>query len=130
MLYFGCISCCFFTEFSLVVFFLMIRRPPRSTRTDTLFPYTTLFRSEADRFEWVEFVSDPYPDALMREGGRLGGHVTIRGVERRESFVIRPATCGAPGVACDIVARGSINRDAYGMGRWGFALSEIGSTHV
>src|SRR3546814_19692775 len=30
-------------------FFLMIRRPPRSTRTDTLFPYTTLFRSpEAD----------------------------------------------------------------------------------
>src|SRR3546814_17998480 len=28
-------------------FFLMIRRPPRSTRTDTLFPYTTLFRSKA-----------------------------------------------------------------------------------
>src|SRR3546814_3952660 len=28
-------------------FFLMIRRPPRSTRTDTLFPYTTLFRSVA-----------------------------------------------------------------------------------
>src|SRR3546814_11621079 len=36
----------------------MIRRPPRSTRTDTLFPYTTLFRSEwktyakADRRDW------------------------------------------------------------------------------
>src|SRR3546814_18940235 len=30
---------------STVFFFLMIRRPPRSTRTDTLFPYTTLFRS-------------------------------------------------------------------------------------
>src|SRR3546814_12062079 len=29
-------------------FFLMIRRPPRSTRTDTLFPYTTLFRSIRD----------------------------------------------------------------------------------
>src|SRR3546814_15300349 len=29
-------------------FFLMIRRPPRSTRTDTLFPYTTLFRSIND----------------------------------------------------------------------------------
>src|SRR3546814_13294094 len=29
----------------IVFFFLMIRRPPRSTRTDTLFPYTTLFRS-------------------------------------------------------------------------------------
>src|SRR3546814_14081217 len=31
------------------VFFLMIRRPPRSTRTDTLFPYTTLFRSRNGR---------------------------------------------------------------------------------
>src|SRR3546814_197215 len=30
-------------------FFLMIRRPPRSTRTDTLFPYTTLFRSKRAR---------------------------------------------------------------------------------
>src|SRR3546814_19811378 len=29
----------------LCFFFLIIRRPPRSTRTDTLFPYTTLFRS-------------------------------------------------------------------------------------
>src|SRR3546814_10907863 len=29
-------------------FFSMIRRPPRSTRTDTLFPYTTLFRSDGD----------------------------------------------------------------------------------
>src|SRR3546814_18049160 len=37
MIYF--LLCCFF-------FFLMIRRPPRSTRTDTLFPYTTLFRSD------------------------------------------------------------------------------------
>src|SRR3546814_18713046 len=31
-----------------VFFFVMIRRPPRSTRTDTLVPYTTLFRSPAD----------------------------------------------------------------------------------
>src|SRR3546814_14274835 len=31
--------------FSVFFLFLMIRRPPRSTRTDTLFPYTTLFRS-------------------------------------------------------------------------------------
>src|SRR3546814_14807583 len=35
---------CWFDHFFLF-FFLMIRRPPRSTRTDTLFPYTTLFRS-------------------------------------------------------------------------------------
>src|SRR3546814_5016958 len=37
-------------------FFLMIRRPPRSTRTDTLFPYTTLFRSR---------VIDERPNALL-----------------------------------------------------------------
>src|SRR3546814_20912871 len=32
--------------------FLMIRRPPRSTRTDTLFPYTTLFRSSHRGLNW------------------------------------------------------------------------------
>src|SRR3546814_20946643 len=32
--------------FFYYIVFLMIRRPPRSTRTDTLFPYTTLFRSD------------------------------------------------------------------------------------
>src|SRR3546814_20181042 len=35
---------CYFLYF---VFFLIVPRPPGSTRTDTLFPYTTLFRSEA-----------------------------------------------------------------------------------
>src|SRR3546814_7725512 len=34
-----------------LLYFLMIRRPPRSTRTDTLFPYTTLFRSALLRVE-------------------------------------------------------------------------------
>src|SRR3546814_18210277 len=34
-----------FLSVILLCFFLLIRRPPRSTRTDTLFPYTTLFRS-------------------------------------------------------------------------------------
>src|SRR3546814_7173497 len=38
-------ECCRFHSF---VFFLIIRRPPRFNRTDTLFPYTTLFRSRAD----------------------------------------------------------------------------------
>src|SRR3546814_19980406 len=44
--------CILFDMFSftcLFIFFLRIRRPPRSTRTDTLFPYTTLFRSEYAR---------------------------------------------------------------------------------
>src|SRR3546814_16879625 len=37
--------CLVLCDVDFVCFFLMIRRPPRSTRTDTLFPYTTLFRS-------------------------------------------------------------------------------------
>src|SRR3546814_18964797 len=49
--------------------FLMIRRPPRSTRTDTLFPYTTLFRSlvghSGEVGESAESVCDP------RESGSL-----------------------------------------------------------
>src|SRR3546814_12283426 len=36
---------CVIFDFCYLFFFLMIRRPPRSTRTDTLLPYTTLFRS-------------------------------------------------------------------------------------
>src|SRR3546814_16672744 len=39
------VGVCYDLVFMVLFFFLMIRRPPRSTRTDTLFPYTTLFRS-------------------------------------------------------------------------------------
>src|SRR3546814_11560548 len=95
----------------LYVFFLMIRRPPRSTRTDTLLPYTTLFRSskvQASRNlgfgngrRWggggVASVPQarPYPaggeDQLLGgEHGLLGidpaGHVVERRVGRRHVF--------------------------------------------
>src|SRR3546814_6115768 len=54
-------------------FFLMIRRPPRSTRTDTLFPYTTLFRS----------LDQCYADALFerreRSAHRLQGSPQMAG---------------------------------------------------
>src|SRR3546814_3334111 len=42
--------------FIFFFFFLMIRRPPRSTRTDTLFPYTTLFRSKLDQRTFAQIV--------------------------------------------------------------------------
>src|SRR3546814_14016691 len=44
----------------------MIRRPPRATRTDTLFPYTTLFRSGSDRG-----LLRPGLERLRRRFGRL-----------------------------------------------------------
>src|SRR3546814_12073367 len=39
------ITCSNLLSFVVCILFIVIRRPPRSTRTDTLFPYTTLFRS-------------------------------------------------------------------------------------
>src|SRR5256885_10862476 len=51
-------------------FFLMIRRPPRST----LFPYTTLFRSDLPGH-----VPPVEPDALATVGGRTEGYVHARG---------------------------------------------------
>src|SRR3546814_7407534 len=56
----------------------MIRRPPRSTRTDTLFPYTTLFRSLAEPFA-VETQLGPvaveHLEHLVGVGARVGLHV-------------------------------------------------------
>src|SRR3546814_456251 len=63
-------------------FFLMIRRPPRSTRTDTLFPYTTLFRSvnyaspssgKVEEWEWMD-------DGTLRTLP-LRGRVTVNSAE-------------------------------------------------
>src|SRR3546814_14262956 len=47
----------------------MIRRPPRSTRTDTLFPYTTLFRSSGE----LDFIEDLVKQMPMRVIGMLLG---------------------------------------------------------
>src|SRR3546814_6084345 len=64
----------------LFFFFLMIRRPPRSTRTDTLFPYTTLFRSGHglgySPFEYGALELDR--TALHGESDRLTATVTVR----------------------------------------------------
>src|SRR3546814_17256446 len=63
----------------MLFFFLMKRRPPRSTRTDTLFPYTTLFRSEKvaageigagnRRFHAAKRVARREPDRGNRQHG-------------------------------------------------------------
>src|SRR3546814_209424 len=68
-----CICLCFSHSINVVLlwfFFLMIRRPPRSTRTDTLFPYTTLFRSPRER-NVLEIVTGK--DAPTATGVYVGG---------------------------------------------------------
>src|SRR3546814_11996861 len=88
-------------------FFLMIRRPPRSTRTDTLFPYTTLFRSAHER---PRASLDPTSSDLA--GCRLGawtldtelgrgGMAVVYRAERvdgmaRQQAAVKILTLGAP----------------------------------
>src|SRR3546814_15746639 len=68
---------------ALLFFFLLIRRPPRSTRTDTLFPYTTLFRSTMDG-----------PDTKWRNGPRTAlAHARVSGVTVRDGTI---ETCASP----------------------------------
>src|SRR3546814_12706390 len=93
-------------EIFLVFLFLMIRRPPRSTRTDTLFPYTTLFRSprsgpagnearhhcrHGDRTD-----ADPHGVATPRDrdaSGERGGARPLSGAARHVAGIPE----GAPG---------------------------------
>src|SRR3546814_11283409 len=75
-------------------FFLMIRRPPRSTRTDTLFPYTTLFRS------WTSC-------CRRRRGGRCGADGRMEARLKAEFWVkALLRRCGAADVPAMVVRRG------------------------
>src|SRR3546814_16773309 len=64
-------DCNLFYRVCSYVFFLMIRRPPRSTRTDTLFPYTTLFRSVVDMVAEAIAAVRPFADACPRHALRI-----------------------------------------------------------
>src|SRR3546814_969365 len=64
----------------------MIRRPPRSTRTDTLFPYTTLFRSDDFKRNDLHL-----PDKLLAHvetADEVGGHADA--AEQRENMLRNP----------------------------------------
>src|SRR3546814_16454129 len=95
-------------------FFLMIRRPPRSTRTDTLFPYTTLFRSVAEE-----------PNADL--GNRVG--VQPFGLAEAEEDVQRGMAEAAAGVA---LVSGFLHRQALpgaGNGRRDRKSTRLNSSH-
>src|SRR3546814_12273780 len=74
---------CFGGWWCLFVFFLMIRRPPRATRTDTRFPYTTLFRSLPLSPAGAEYRSPP-PDRLADAIGGHRGATESHAAQRRE----------------------------------------------
>src|SRR3546814_12926271 len=67
----------------------MILRPPRSTRTDTLFPYTTLFRSNAFAYA--------YQFDAFRYARYLRQWAEARGIERVEGRIVEVEQDGATG---------------------------------
>src|SRR3546814_3539392 len=115
-------------------FFLMIRRPPRSTRTDTLFPYTTLFRS--DRGVRV----DGGRPVGVRNFGRLGHIAALREfhLDRVDAafgtavMARRPAALEtAVGDMAVAACRANARDDAFEFGcRGRAAVGEIGRAHV
>src|SRR3546814_11608431 len=63
----------------------MIRRPPRSTRTDTLFPYTTLFRSSPCRARWIGASNENRKE----DDGYAPGHKDLPGEARAVEGPVR-----------------------------------------
>src|SRR3546814_9309233 len=74
----------------------MIRRPPRSTRTDTLFPYTTLFRSSMHTLNELAI----FRARLLREHRQPGGAMAEASISQLDETIIsRPATNPDEGIA-------------------------------
>src|SRR3546814_11522023 len=79
-----------------VFFFLLIRRPPKSTRTDTLFPSTTLFRSDPRLFGGLE--QQVGADLVARVAVDDGQHGGIaRGIAMVRLRLCKRIRCGAKG---------------------------------
>src|SRR3546814_3386283 len=72
----------------------MIRRPPRSTRTDTLFPYTTLFRSRTGRSDLGMLFDQPVLNVIEVNAGSVGGEVAVG--------VVAEASRAGPGILVEI----------------------------
>src|SRR3546814_15972550 len=110
---------------TFILFVLMIRRPPRSTSTDTLFPYTPLFRSRSLGLALVEL--DPrIPAALFQEGLRVGH---LEDLTQRLLLVGRVPVIGLGDAVADPVAeiaRGVGTGVVDPVGK----IGQIGRAHV
>lgn len=90
--------------------------------------YTSIARGErffdAADYPRIEFVSEPHHAAVAHDGGTLRGRLTMHGVSRIETFFVLPSECARPGLGCDVVARGSVDRTDYGLDGWSLLLGD------
>src|SRR3546814_1044756 len=89
----------------LCFLFLRIRRPPRSTRTDTLFPYTTLFRSAEASADRLAFFDHRPLRRLRAESGDLAGRQPMLFITTRLAMALSQVIIGwvharSPDVMC------------------------------
>src|SRR3546814_15219243 len=115
----------------MIICFLMIRRPPRSTHTDTLFPYTTLFRSKRPLLSMT-------PDSMTSQIATAAS-----GARREDARLVAEARAGLDKAAREIGNRLASARRGDEQNRWlvwaglgGVVLGmllyalEIGRAHV
>src|SRR3546814_19979984 len=114
-----------------MIFFLMIRRPPRSTRTDTLFPYTTLFRSRAS--VRVDPDCDTFPRLLLRNARIRGDRPAMRekdfGIWQTWSWAevaaeVRAIACGLAALGCRRGESVAIAGDNRPRPHWSMAAAQ------
>src|SRR3546814_20526006 len=111
------------------VFFLLKRLPPRSTRTDTLFPYTTLFRSrdlagldEGEQFERFVKCSKPAGEHRDRAGAQQEMHLPQREIMELQAHMWR-----AIGIRQLLVREHDIEADRRSAH---FDLAPVGCLHA
>src|SRR3546814_6880343 len=112
----------------------MIRRPPRSTRTDTLFPYTTLFRSDlsldGERMKNLTFIAAAFAlsiaPAMAQEAPQISKRAAIYSADGTKIGRVEKITQGADGKpeSVRIIYRGKFLTIPAA------SLSEIGRAHV
>src|SRR3546814_11749248 len=102
----------------------MIRRPPRSTRTDTLFPYTTLFRSQGRtaRYNPLAYIDRSDADDVIIELQKIAT-MMFTTPERGEAFWANGARTGFAGVGARLaetsdeqLTRGAISSEESSVG--------------
>src|SRR3546814_19139503 len=103
----------------------MIRRPPRSTRTDTLFPYTTLFRSSSRRGRSRTGVAAVLMGLLLEQ-------FRTREAADRSARLAEPASLKATlaGIGQKIESGGGQTLSAVESKIWNTAAVKIGRAHV